>query len=212
MKHKKYGSTRRATALKLLAGIALLLAFVSMTNMLGLLPVNALRQLEQTTGTGHTRVVCRYHDRDAGVWIHLGENDRALLLSAAGLNVTGWGYISGCPQALSADGATMGYYTISSIKRQAKVYYVFGKVPGGCAGVDAVLREAGGMAPDLAMETPCFKTVDGDCYFLCRVSVAYDSETTDSPHYNPVVKAVDSAGNVLLDETLGDSDVATMMG
>ena len=212
MKHKKYGSTRRATALKLLAGIALLLAFVSMTNMLGLLPVNALRQLEQTTGAGHTRVVCRYHDRDAGVWIHLGENDRALLLSSSSFNLYGWWENGGCPKALSADGATMGYYTISSIKRQAKVYYVFGKVPGGCAGVDAVLREAGGMAPDLAMETPCFKTVDGDCYFLCRVSVAYDSETTDSPHYNPVVKAVDSAGNVLLDETLGDSDVATMMG
>lgn len=212
MKHKKYGSTRRSTALKLLAGIALLLAFVSMTNMLGLLPVNALRQLEQTTGTGHTRVVCRYHDRDAGVWIHLGENDRALLLSAAGLNLYGWWENGGCPKALSADGATMGYYTISSIKRQAKVYYVFGKVPGGCAGVDAVLREAGGMAPDLAMETPCFKTVDGDCYFLCRAAVAYDGNMENYPHYNPTVKALDAAGKVALDETLGDPAVFTSTG
>ncbi|GEM_PF-5248472 len=211
MKHKKYGSTRRATALKLLAGIALLLAFVSMTNMLGLLPVNALRQLEQTTGTGHTRVVCGYHDREAGVWIHLGENDRALLLSAADLNVTGWGYIGGCPQALSG-GTAANYYIIHNSKNLFLTYYVFGKVPGGCAGVEAVLRNAAEAFPDLAMETLALRTVGGDGYFLCRAAVAYDGNMENYPHYNPTVKALDAAGKVALDETLGDPAVFTSTG
>lgn len=212
MPRRKYNSTRKRDALKFLAAIAVLAVFISSTTILGFLPSNGLRQSEQSSGTGRTRVVGSFYDKELGTWVYLAQNDRALLLSVSGLTFFGWQNLGECSKALSGDGAALGYYPICKGKTEA--YYAFGKVQGGnTAGVESLLYDTNGGAPDVPMKNLVFREKGGDVYFLCCAYLGYPYQSGASDNYVSYgihVKAVDSGGKVLTEKSLERPDLSTM--
>lgn len=85
--------TRRKRALKRLLIAALAMLLVNHFMLLGqLLPIQAIRQVEERQGTGRTRVVTRLHAPEiyTTMLLYLTENENTTLLADGYLSIYGW--------------------------------------------------------------------------------------------------------------------------
>lgn len=122
--------TRRRTALKRLLTAALVMLFVNRVMLLGqLLPIQAIRQVEERQGAGRGRVVARAHTPEiyATMLVYLMENERATTLADTHLNILGWN--AGFGTALDCTGDAPLYAGRVRLSHDGEnVTYFFGRV------------------------------------------------------------------------------------
>lgn len=124
-------SSRRRRGLRrvLIAAAAVLL--VNRIFLIGLLfPIQALRHIEERTGTGRTAVVCR--DWAPEIYktglVYLTENENVTMLSMARLSFYGWAELYGVPVDCTDEGPIHGGWWSFVRMEKAGRFYVFGRV------------------------------------------------------------------------------------
>ena len=129
-KEKCLSSRRRRTLRRvLIAAAAVLLA--NRIFLIGLLfPIQALRHIEERTGTGRTAVVCR--DWVPEIYktglVYLTENENVTMLSAVRLSFYGWTELYSVPVDCGAEGPIHGGWWSFVRMEKAGRFYVFGRV------------------------------------------------------------------------------------
>lgn len=123
--------TRRRLALRSLVLAAVWLLAANHVFGIGLLlPVQAVRQAEETAGTGRTDVMTWTREPDVGktMRVYLSANDSAVLLTPVYLSVCGW--MDGGGLALDCSGQAPFYAGWRKLTWQDtdSIYYVFGQV------------------------------------------------------------------------------------
>ena len=174
--------TRRRLALRSLVLAAVLLLAANQAFGIGLLlPGQAVRQAEETTGTGRTDVVTWTREPDVGktMRVYLSANDSAVLLTPVYLSVCGWmdggGLALDCSDGapFHAGGRKLTWQDTDS------VYYAFGRVDRPditrlrVSLMDASQNGEAGAAPAERFGRETEKTAwleqDGAWYFLLRI-------------------------------------------
>lgn len=201
--------TRRRLALRsLILAAVLLLAANYVFGIALLLPGQAVRQAEETTGTGRTDLVTWTREPDIGktMRVYLTANGNAVLLTPVYLSVCGW--MDGGGLALDcSDGAPFhaGWRKLTWQDTDS-IYYVFGRVEqpditklhvglmdtvqGGEAGEEQVERLG------VDTEKASWLERDGMWYFLLRIpdsALPFFWVGRDDP-FSVVVTAYDQSG------------------
>ena len=201
--------TRRRLALRGLVLAAVLLLAANQVFGIGLLlPVQAVRQAEETTGAGRTDVMTWTREPDVGktMRVYLSANDSAVLLTPVYLSVCGWMDGGGLALDCSEQAAFYAGWRKLTWQDTDSVYYVFGRVEqpditrlhvglvdavqGGETGEEQIERLG------LDTEKTSWPEQEGAWYFLLRIpdsALPFFWVGRDDP-FSVVVTAYDQSG------------------
>ncbi len=164
--------TRRRSALRRLAMAAVLLALANGVLHVGyLLPVQALRDIEERQGTGKTAVVTGQWGKELykahRMYLSAGEN--VTMLSDVHLSPLGWTSGFGTAVDCTDEAAVHAGWTEMTWQDQETVLYVFGRVDDpDVVRVRAGIQRTAEGAARYVLETETFLEQGGYRYFLLR--------------------------------------------
>ena len=188
---RKYQSTQKRSAIKLICLITGLILLALATQSFALLPSHALRQNEQQCAQGRTKPAVAHYDRDMSQNVIVSYNSDTLLCSVSRFTYLGWTNCGGSTIAFADGPVTLGRFTGGYGEK--RYVYVFGRVTDPrVAAVSAKLVDNGGSGP-VKLDIAAQKTVEGKLYFL----VKYYSAVNKAGSHTCALSFSDADGGML---------------